>query len=159
MFMKVKKEYSNAMKDTLKAYPILLAHNKELQEELKYIKINSGIFGISYEQTRVQTSNINKMTENTALSNMDREYELQVEIIKCDEKIRIINDAIDQLPGLESQIVHMRYIKKFTWTKISIELYMTERNGRIYIKKGLANLAYFFYGDRALECSPSKRAS
>jgi len=62
--MKIKKEYRDAMKCTLKAYPMLLAHKKTLQEELKEIKINSGIFGISYEQTRVQTSNINKMTEN-----------------------------------------------------------------------------------------------
>ena len=157
--MKIKKEYSDAMKCTLKAYPMLLAHKKALQDELKEIKINSGIFGISYEQTRVQTSNINKSTENTALSNIDKEHELQIEILKCDEKIRVISDAIDQLEPMQSKILHMKFIKKFNWTKISIELYITERCGRHHQNFGIDNLAYLFYGDKAVECSSSKKAS
>jgi len=70
----------------------------------------------------------------------------------------VIGDAIDQLEPMQSKILQMRFIKKFNWTKISIELYIIERCGRYHQSYRLDNLAYLFYGDKAVERLPSKKA-
>ncbi len=105
---------------------------------------------LTYGNTRVQSSGINKSTERNALWNVEDERELLLQILECDNKMKLINDAVDQVDELYGQVIRMKYIDKYNWYEIMDKLYIAERTGRYRIKKGMEDLAYLFYGDRAL---------
>jgi|LGVF01.2.fsa_nt_gb hypothetical protein len=146
----IKKEYYDAVLFTLKSYHILEETRNRLEEELNELKGNVKIKGISYDQIRVQTSGINKSTERDALWNVEDEKELLLQILECDHKMKIINDAIDQLDEHYGVVIRLKYIENLCWFDIQDKLFIAERTGHHRSSKGMEDLAYLFYGDRAL---------
>lgn len=148
--MKVKKEYIESVKVTLKCYPLIESRIKYINDMLSDLKKNSGMFGISYENTRVSSSNVISLTERTALNNWDKEKYYMMELEACHRKIQIIEGAIDQLNPNMSKILKYRYVKLYPWSKIVDEMYISERCGRSKVGEGLKALAVIFYGEKVL---------
>ena len=112
---------------------------------------NDGVYGISYGNTRVQSSNISKITENTAIVNIDREKEIIEEINECKRKIDIINNAVEHLDPLAKQVVKLRFIESMGWDFVSDEVMYSRRQCQNKANDGIEELAIVFYGDKALE--------
>lgn len=151
--MKVKKSYVNAVKDTLKCYHVISERVKFLNKCLGYIKNGMPLQGISYEGTKVQTSNISKMTENTALKNIEDEQEIKAEIALCEKKTIIIEAAIDSLSPIAKQIIILRYKEKMLWIDVVDKVLYSERHCKYMLTDGIKELAVIFYGEKALEQS------
>lgn len=145
-----KKEYYNAVLFTLKSYHILEETINRLKEELEEIKGHVKIKGITYDEIRVQTSGINNSTERDALWNVEKEKELLIQILECDHKMKIINDAVDHLNPIFGEVIRLKYIDNLSWFDIQDKLFIAERTGHYRSSQGMEDLAYLFYGDRAL---------
>lgn len=156
--MKVKKEYAELVKDTLVSYKLLEGHKEFLKEQLEELKTNGGMKGVDYG-IKVQTSNINKLTENTALQNIDNEKEIIQEIQECDRKIRIIESAISKLDDLSVQIINLRFKGRMPWIELSYEANYSERHCKHKYKEALDNLAIVFYGDKAIDKTLKSKVS
>ncbi len=146
----VKQEYFQSVLCTLKSYHVLVETKNRLEDELSDLKGEVKILGVTYGNTRVQSSGINKSTERNALWNVEDERELLLQILECDNKMKLINDAVDQVDEIYGQVIRLRYIENKNWYEIADALYISERGGRSRIEKGVKDLAYLFYGDRAL---------
>ena len=154
--MKVKKLYADLVKDTLVCYKLLEGHKEFLEDQLKDLNSNGGVRGVDYG-IKVSTSNINKITENTALRNIEDEKELIEEIQNCDRKISIIESAISTLDDLSARIINLRFKGRMPWIELSDEANYSERHCKLKYKEALNHLAVVFYGEKALEESrPSK---
>ncbi len=149
--MKVKKSYLNNIKDTLKCYPLLQLHLEQLEENLKMIRNNDGMFGVSYKNTRVQTSKINRITENTAIDNIENERELLKEIAACNKKMYTLKSALNPLKPLSKKVIKLRYELGKSWFEISDELLYSDRQCRNKLDDGISDLAIIFYGEKVLE--------
>lgn len=154
--MKIKKEYVNAIKDTLSCYPLLTGRQELLEGQLNSLKTYDGLKSVGYGSERIKTSNINNSTEQTALHNLDREKEIMDELSVCNYKIDVINAAIKKLPKDYFDILNLRFIKGYSWFEAVDELFISERTGRNRAHKGLESLAIIFYGERCILKDDSK---
>lgn len=150
--MNIKKMYIDAVKDTLKCYRLLEGHKTYLEEQLKDLKFSDGIRS-SELSMKVSTSNINKLTENTALQNIDDEKELIQEIHEYNKKIQIIDSAISKLDDFTKEVLRLKMKTKMQWLEIADELNYSERHCKYKYKEALESLAIVFYGDKAIDKS------
>lgn len=149
--MKIKKEYTRAVKDTLKCFSVLTGHLEMLKSRLDDLKGNSGLRGLSLSNTSVQTSNISRQTELTALQNIDDEKEIIGDIKRCEKKIEILKAGISKLDPQIAEIITKRYIESKSWSKVEDEMFISERNGISKVNSGIETLAIIFYGDRVID--------
>ncbi|BEP28799.1 hypothetical protein [Helicovermis profundi] len=149
--MKIKKCYKNAIIETLNCYSLLPLYLEELKLKIDEIKINDGICGIDYSSnSNVQTSNINKLVENTALKNLEDIEKIKSEILITNIKLNRLDSAINSLSKLESEITRYRYIDKLSWGEISSITLYSIRNCQYKSNDAICKLAIVFYGERAL---------
>ena len=146
----VKKEYVQVMRYTLESYHILEETKVRLESDLTNLRSEVSIQGIAYDRTRVQSSGINKSTERNAIWNMEDEKELKLQILECDQKTKLLKDTIDLLDGDLSSVVRLRYIEKLSWFEVEDKLFIGTRGGKYRLERALVELAYLFYGNKAL---------
>ena len=148
--MKVKKEYKNTIKDTLKCYKLLLSHIDALEEQIKEAMIFDGVAGIDYAGDGIKTNNINKLVENTALKNIEDVILIKENLEKAKFKLHRLDSAIQSLELIEKQILIYKYIEGYQWFEVMCELNYSERTCREKLNNAVDKLAYIFYGDAAI---------
>lgn len=153
--MKVKKEYKNTIKDTLKCYKLLLSHIDALEEQIKEAMIFDGVAGIDYAGDGIKTNNINKLVENTALKNIEDVILIKENLEKAKSKLSRLDAAIAFLDMNEKQVVIYRYVEGIQWFEVVEEMKYSERHCKLILEKAISKLAYTFYGDRAFNLSTS----
>lgn len=149
--MKLKKEYKNAIKDTLKCYKLLTAHIDELNLKLKEIILFDGVAGIDYSGDGIKTNNINKLVENTALKNIEDTFLIKENLGKAKSKLSRLDAAIGSLDMIEKQVVRYRYLEGYQWHEVVEELRFSERSCKYKLENSLEKLSFIFYGERAFD--------
>ncbi|MBI9014056.1 MAG: hypothetical protein JEZ08_17610 [Clostridiales bacterium] len=149
--MKIKKKYKEAITLTLKCYNLLPAHINDLESRLKEMEQNDGMRGVDYSGDGIRTSNINKMTENTALRNIEDKMEIEKEIVIAKAKLDRLDAAINSLPAIEAEIIKYRYQEGLSWFEVEDKTLYSERSCNRKLIDGICKLAVIFYGDEALE--------
>lgn len=139
------------MKETLKLKPLFNDRIAFIKKEIAWLNNNIGINTKASENTRVQTSNIVSMTEIQAIDKIEKQTELLTELLKYESKNKILDDAINSLNSVERKMIFMKFEKKSDMTGIAEETTYSYRHTYNLINKGINQLAYIFYGDRALE--------
>lgn len=149
--MKIKKKYKDAITLTLKCYNLLPAHINDLECRLKEVDLNDGMRGMDYSGDGIRTSNINKMTENTALRNIEDKMIIEKEIVIAKGKLNRLDAAINSLPDIEADIIKFRYQEGLSWFEIEDKTLYSVRSCNRKLVDGIYKLAVIFYGDEALE--------
>jgi len=149
--MKIKKKYKEVITLTLKCYNLLPAHINDLESQLKEVELNDGMRGMDYSGDGIRTSNINKMTENTALRNIEDKMIIEKEIVIAKAKLDRLDAAINSLPDIEADIIKYRYQDGLSWLDIGDKTLYSERSCNRKLIDGICKLAVIFYGDEALE--------
>lgn len=148
--MKIKEEYKEIIKDTLKCYNLLTAHIDELQSQLKEILLFDGVAGINYSGDGIKTNNINKLVENTALRNIEDAILIKENLERANFKLSRLDCAIGSLDLIEKEIIIYRYLEGFQWSEIVSELNYSERTCRDKLNEAIIKMAFIFYGDIVL---------
>jgi len=149
--MKIKKKYKEAITLTLKCYNLLPAHISDLESRLKEVELNDGMKGMDYSGDGIRTSNINKMTENTALRNIEDKMIIEKEIVIAKAKLDRLDAAINSLPEIEADIIKYRYQEGLSWFEVEDKTLYSVRSCNRKLIDGICKLAVIFYGDEALE--------
>lgn len=108
-------------------YKIIKASIENNKLKLKNLEIeyesDDGLNAISYKDTNSKTNKITRVTENIALSNIEKKEkvrrELERKISLETNKIKMIDNALDALPEVERTIIEMFYIENLEWYKVA----------------------------------------
>ncbi len=146
--MKIKKEYKDSIIATLKCYKLLPARIDELNKRLKELDLNDGVRGIDYSGDGIKTNNINKIVEDTALSNILDKIEINKELLEVKIKLERLDSAVNSLDSISSKIIMMKYVEGASWNEVVDVVNYTDRTCRTKIGAALGQLAYIFYGSR-----------
>ncbi len=122
--MKVKKEYFKAMEYTLKSLNLYYVAIEEVQEKLKVLEeqYNDGVTGIDYTpELKSITNKINRLTEETAISNIEKREKLLKQLKYMKLKVTEIERQIDSLDPKESLILRLLYVDGLKWDEVAEE--------------------------------------
>lgn len=120
--MKVKKEYFKAMEYTLKSLNLYYIGISEAEEKLKLLEeqYNDGISGIDYTpELKSITNKINRLTEETAISNIEKREKLLKQLKYMKLKVGEIERQMDSLEPKESMILRLLYVEGLKWDEVA----------------------------------------
>lgn len=122
--MKIKKEYLKAIEYTLKSLNLYYLGIEEVEEKLKVLEeeYNDGVSGVNYTpELKSISKKINRLTENIAISNIEKREKLLKQLKFMKLKIEEIERQISLLDEKESEILTLAYIDKMKWEDVSYE--------------------------------------
>lgn len=151
--MKLRKEYKEAIICTLKCYPLLESHIEDLNSRQRELEQHDGLSSSGYNITGIRSSNINKITEKTALQNIEELSEIMKSRQQALLKLERLSRAIDDLSETEQIIVECRYVKGMSWFETIEEANYSQRMCHRKLDEAVEKLAYIFYGDQAFDSS------
>lgn len=122
--MKIKKEYTKAVEYTLKSLKLYYLGIDEVEAKLKDLEeeYNDGLSGVGYSgELKSITNKISSLTENTAITNIERREKLLKQLKFMKLKIGEIERQIASLDEKEEEILTFAYIDDMKWEDVSYE--------------------------------------
>ncbi|SKC82995.1 hypothetical protein [Maledivibacter halophilus] len=149
--IKAKKEYYKMAEECLKSYNLVVAHVEELKRELKEIDMEDGIKAINYLSSKTSPTNkIEKVVEDTAISNITRKDLVLKQIELYEYKISKIEEAINSLEEKEQKIIESKYIQGNQWYIVAHEENYSEKWCKKIRNTAINKLTLVLYGKEAL---------
>lgn len=104
---------------------------ENMKGDIDLLKIECGVSGISTDGANIsQTYKISSITEETALSNVEKIEYLEQNIGKLENMIEKIDRTLEGLTEEERDIITTRYIEGKQWWQVAHKLRYSERHCR-----------------------------
>lgn len=125
--------------------------NKIRLDNLELEDPEDGVSAISYGEQGSKTNKFNSIVENATMINMQRlekaKRELKRTIRYTDNKIKMIDNAMEILPETEKQILKMYYIDGYQWRDVANELNYSTRQCINLRKEAIENMLLSINGE------------
>lgn len=148
--MEIKTSYYKKLEYDLYNYKAYKASLRSLEKDLKEIEYD-GINSISYDELKVsKTFKFSSVTEDTALSNIERINYIEHIMRKTKNTLDKIDDSLELLTKEERKIIEKRYFEGWQWYDIAYEVKYNERWCRELRKRAMIKMAISIFGKRAV---------
>lgn len=87
--------------------------------KLENLEIEDGLNSIDFEIEKSNTNKIGRIAENAAIKNIEEKEKLKKQIELDINKIRLIDNALENLQDIEKEIITLFYIEDWPWWKVA----------------------------------------
>ncbi|OHW62181.1 hypothetical protein EUAN_12500 [Andreesenia angusta] len=143
--------YNMTTKDlekTLSEYEVIKAAIKNNKIKLESLRYEDGLTGISYDtEPTSKTNKFSSATENVAERNIQMEERLKRRIATEENKIKMIDNALEGLNDMERVIVEEFYINGLEWWKVAAKVCYSEGWCKSTRNNAIKKILYSINGD------------
>lgn len=124
---------------------------ENMQQEIELYGEEDGTSGITYDGiTTSPTHKFQSLTEDTALSAMEKIDYLEHSIRRAESKIESIDRALEALNEREKQVIESKYFKSKQWWQVASEVGYSERTCRNVRRIAIGKIAVGIHGEIAV---------
>ena len=118
------------------------------QLDIDYLKEESGVKGISYDDTSTSSTNkINSIVEDVTLANIEKVEFLEREIQRHTNKVEKIESTLEELTSIQRKVIEMFYIEDKLWWQVASEVGYSEVTCRRIRSEGIKKLIVGMFGN------------
>ena len=128
-------------------YKMLQISIINMKQEIDFIDEETGVGGMDYESLPSNTNKINSITENIALSNMEKKEYLEMQIERNSRQLEKLDRTIKELSETQREVIIEKYIKGKQWYEVSGIVYKSERHCRQIRTDAINKLVIGIYGE------------
>lgn len=126
----------------------MLKINIEIADkQLKELKENDGLSGISYDGIQVKTNKTSDMTLNTAEKNITSEELILKRKEKLQSKLDTIDLLLEGLNEVERIVIQKRYIEGLQWWQVAYSVGYGERHCKRIRTEAINKITIGLYGE------------
>ncbi|HZJ98539.1 MAG TPA: hypothetical protein VFC79_00945 [Tissierellaceae bacterium] len=135
------------VEELLKNYKMMKIHIENIEEEIKFVKGDIGLQGISYDGISTSPTNeIKSSVENTVLSIQEEVYFLERNIERLVADIEKIDRALEGLEDIERTVVIEKYVNAKQWWQVASKVCYSESYSRAIRSRAIKKLVKGIYG-------------
>lgn len=148
--MKIKSKYYKETEYLLYNYEMFKIAIENMKKEIEFIKLEDGTKGISYNGISTSPTNeFKSITEDTALSKIEKIDYLNHSIRRIENKIDRIDRAIGGLTEVERNIIKDKYMRGKQWYTVAYNVSYSERHCRNFRRNAIGKIAIGIFGNIA----------